>query len=445
MGEGKNKNNFELGNRLRELREKIGLTQAQLGTRIGVESVTISKWECGRGLPRQEYWGKLEKILGCSSDEFIKEKTINKKIIKIAITGAPCAGKTTIINTLVKESHKKDYAILTVPEIATELINSGVSPADMGVYEFQKAILEMQINREESYMKIANDLKQEKVVIICDRGAMDGDAYLEDFEVLVNSMGRNKIELRDSYDAVIHLVTFAKNESLNRYDDVSKEGERFEKDRQEVEALDLKTLNAWMGHRYLKLIQHEVTFETKAKKVLSEIFALVEEPQNIIQKKFLVKYPSEKTLTDLMKKKLAVRVEITQIYLNSSKGTEIRIRQQGINGKYTFFKRIKTKSACEEISITAEEYLNLQMDNSDGLSRIIRKTRYYFISDNQYFQLDIFPFWKDKALLELKVNKSCTKIPFPKILEKIAEVTDDKNYLNFHLAEQYSHINTENK
>ncbi len=396
-------------------------------------------------MPRPEYWGKLEKILGCSIDEFIKEKPVNKKIIKIAITGAPCAGKTTIINTLVKECQKKDYAILTVPEIATELKNSGVSPADIGVYEFQKAILEMQINREESYMKIANDLKQEKVIIVCDRGALDGEAYLEDFEVLVNSMGRNKIELRDSYDAVIHMVTFAKNESVNRYEDVSKEGDRFEKDKEDVEALDLKTLNAWMGHRYLKLIQHEVTFETKAKKVLAEIFSLVENPQSIVQKKFLVKYPSEKTLTDLMKKKLAVRVEITQIYLNSSKGTEVRIRQQGINGNYTFFKRVKTKSACEEISITAEEYLNLQMENSGGLSRTIRKTRYYFISDNQYFQLDIFPFWKDKALLEIKVNKSCTKIPFPRILEKIKEVTDDTNYLNSHLADQYSYVNTENK
>ncbi len=47
MGKEKNNNNFELGNRLRELREKRGLTQAQLAVRIGVESVTISKWECG--------------------------------------------------------------------------------------------------------------------------------------------------------------------------------------------------------------------------------------------------------------------------------------------------------------------------------------------------------------------------------------------------------------
>lgn len=39
------------GSTIKRLREKLGITQQQLGDEIGVSSKTVSKWETAKGLP----------------------------------------------------------------------------------------------------------------------------------------------------------------------------------------------------------------------------------------------------------------------------------------------------------------------------------------------------------------------------------------------------------
>lgn len=43
-------NNYITGSTIKALREKRGLTQAQLGQRIGVGDKAVSKWETGGSL-----------------------------------------------------------------------------------------------------------------------------------------------------------------------------------------------------------------------------------------------------------------------------------------------------------------------------------------------------------------------------------------------------------
>ncbi|MBA7647682.1 hypothetical protein ES703_55460 [subsurface metagenome] len=49
---------------LRKLREKAGLTQTELGARVGVATKTIWCWEQGKNLPHRERLKKLDRILG---------------------------------------------------------------------------------------------------------------------------------------------------------------------------------------------------------------------------------------------------------------------------------------------------------------------------------------------------------------------------------------------
>ncbi len=44
------------------LREAVGLTQAELGERIGVDKLTVSRWERGALRPSDESLAKLEKL-----------------------------------------------------------------------------------------------------------------------------------------------------------------------------------------------------------------------------------------------------------------------------------------------------------------------------------------------------------------------------------------------
>jgi thymidylate kinase len=52
----------------------------------------------------------------------------NKNIVKIVLTGGPCAGKTTGMSWIQNAFTQMGYAVLFVPETATELISGGVAP-----------------------------------------------------------------------------------------------------------------------------------------------------------------------------------------------------------------------------------------------------------------------------------------------------------------------------
>jgi len=48
--------------RVKELREKMGLTQEKFAARIGVHKITVSRWECGVITPRGMALKALERL-----------------------------------------------------------------------------------------------------------------------------------------------------------------------------------------------------------------------------------------------------------------------------------------------------------------------------------------------------------------------------------------------
>ncbi len=48
-----------IGDRIREARTKLGLTQAQLARQVGVSSQTVWSWEAGRVRPKHEHLEEL--------------------------------------------------------------------------------------------------------------------------------------------------------------------------------------------------------------------------------------------------------------------------------------------------------------------------------------------------------------------------------------------------
>ena len=63
-----------------------------------------------------------------------------KKIFHLVLTGGPCAGKSTAITKVFDELTQKGYSVLIVPETATEIILSGVTPTLIGNVSFQEII-----------------------------------------------------------------------------------------------------------------------------------------------------------------------------------------------------------------------------------------------------------------------------------------------------------------
>jgi DNA-binding transcriptional regulator YiaG len=52
-------------------RERMKLSQDAFGQLVGVDGMTVSRWERGESLPRRTYWRKLENLVGKPIAEII--------------------------------------------------------------------------------------------------------------------------------------------------------------------------------------------------------------------------------------------------------------------------------------------------------------------------------------------------------------------------------------
>lgn len=248
------------------------------------------------------------------------------EISKIVITGGPCAGKSTAMSWVQNAFTQRGYTVLFVPETATELITGGVAPWTCGTnVDYQKCQLKLQIEKERIFEQAARTMPVDKVLIVCDRGTLDNKAYMDDMEFaeVIQFIGSNEVELRDSYDAVFHLVTAAKG--AEEFYTTANNAARTETV-EETAALDDKLISAWTGHPHLRVIDNTSSFEEKMKKLVAEIASFLGEPEPYeIERKFLIAYPDIRWLESHPS---CQRIEIIQTYLHSAAGEEVRVRQR---------------------------------------------------------------------------------------------------------------------
>lgn len=153
-----------------------------------------------------------------------------------------------------------------------------------------------------------------------------------------------------------------------------------------------------------------------------------------IERKFLIRYPNLPMLESC-----AGKTEITQTYLISpTPGFTARVRKRGLDGAYTYThtqkKRISDIRRIElEREIGEAEYKSL-LKSADPKRNVIYKTRYCLEYREQMFEIDVYPFWTDRAILEIELCREEQEIIFPPFLQRIAEVTSDKRYTNASLA-----------
>lgn len=56
---------------MKELRERRGLTQAQVADKLNVDRSAVTKWETGDSTPLRKYRRKLCELLGCTEAELL--------------------------------------------------------------------------------------------------------------------------------------------------------------------------------------------------------------------------------------------------------------------------------------------------------------------------------------------------------------------------------------
>jgi len=76
-----------------------------------------------------------------------------------------------------------------------------------------------------------------------------------------------------NYDGVIHLVTAA--EGAESFYTIKNNKARVEGFAEEARLADKRTLEAWVGHPHLKVIDNSTDFENKMQRLMNEIIELI--------------------------------------------------------------------------------------------------------------------------------------------------------------------------
>ena len=157
-----------------------------------------------------------------------------------------------------------------------------------------------------------------------------------------------------------------------------------------------------------------------------------------IERKYLIRYPD----TGLLKSLPGCEVwEITQVYLKDGEdGQTRRIRRVLTGGreKYyrTFKRRLTALSAQEdEGEISREEYERYARER-DTRRRPIQKTRYRVPCAGHVLEFDVYPFWTDRAILEIELRSEDEAATIPDYVDVIRDVSGEKAYKNKQLAKQ---------
>lgn len=364
---------------------------------------------------------------------------------KIVLTGGPCAGKTEILAHLIRILEERGYKVIIVPEMATELIMSGICPSNaISMENFQNFILDLQLAKENIFTNVEQYYDSNKVVVFFDRGVLDACAYVDKDKVfagMLKARGFTFEDIYQRYDAVLHLVTAADGaEAFYKWNDPTKEdvGNNAARSESPAEARekDKKTLNSWIGHPHLKVIDNSTDFEGKINRVVAEVFSLIGEPiPKTFQRKFLIKQP---TLLNLTEVGFISQIPMVQTYLKSDNLSERRIRQRGsLETGYSFYYTEKQDfengiRQYKEKKISSAEYIE-RLAEADTTLHQLSKTRYSFIFNKQYFVLDVYPFSNEYAILEIELSDPDENISLPPF-EVVKEVTHDKMFRNYELA-----------
>ena len=360
-------------------------------------------------------------------------------IKKIVLTGGPCAGKTTALVKITEYFSGFGYKVFNVPEVPTIYSTAGwnyLTPNRDLYYQGERAILETQLALENQFMQLAK-VCEKPVLVVCDRGAMDISAYIkpEEWDEITRMAGTNSEALRQSYDAVLHLVSAADGAeqfyttatNATRYEQANEEGLRIARE------LDKKVIKAWTGHPHLRVINNHDDFENKLNRVLSEISKVVGMPLPAQQERiFRVELTGEiPECSESM---------ITQTYLVSEPGSEVRLRRrEWSGGKVVNVHRSKKRINDNEVIETERQVDNnlyeQMLSQADPYRATIRKKRQSFIWKGQFFEIDTFqePI-NNLVMMETKGVTEQETVNFPPFVKVLEDVTDNPKYLNYNIA-----------
>lgn len=367
-------------------------------------------------------------------------------IPRFVLTGGPCSGKSSAKAVLQQRLPQLGIRPIFIPETATTVFTSGIDASSVlstkdSVDRLQSIILKQQLSTEDVFSNLAllqQELTDDKVILICDRAALDSSAYVEDevFQSLLQKSNLSREQLIARYDAVFHLVSAADGASqFYNFDNPA----RYET-REEAILVDKRLQAAWSGHPHFRIIPNldrqgnQISFDQKLDWLVTEVCHTIGIPSPLeIERKFLLS-----SVPAIPLPTTAIRVHQTYLVGQENSRRVRRWQYAGSSSSDTlFFYTEKTGTGAQRIEhekrITVSQYLDLVEQRIPGSFDIV-KTRHCFSWNNQYFELDIFESPVSLVVLEIELTEESDVVILPPFIQDALDVTDDPRYTNASIA-----------
>eukprot|EP00978_Attheya_sp_CCMP212_P008825 scaffold20759_cov70-Attheya_sp.AAC.2 len=374
----------------------------------------------------------LSKMRASKSQAEMNVENGTAPLYKIVLTGGPCGGKTTALARISSYLRERGFEVMTCPEAFGILASNGLSLDYLAAVHgmspiVQSTVMDLMICLEDGVEQILR-ARGRPSVMLCDRGLMDGSAYLTqtEWDAFLEKRGvQNPCNLREGrYNAIFHLVTAA--EGAERYYTLENNAVRSETP-ELARVVDQKTQAAWVGHPKLCVFDNSTDFEGKLQRVVNATAKLVGLPSSLSRvttkyilqgKPDLSKFPpdvkyhlfqvekvylyddkqGEEQQGDtsegrrLRAYSLSLPLDYTEEYSFVRKRSQITRQGKTIGTVYgqTTVKRTRDEQTIEtKRIITDREYANA-LKNRDMKRHIVEQTRITFIWNYASFNIHMY-------------------------------------------------------
>ena len=157
-----------------------------------------------------------------------------------------------------------------------------------------------------------------------------------------------------------------------------------------------------------------------------------------IERKYIIEMPDVSVLSQQPEYTVS---GILQIYIQGAIGETHRVRRRDFSDRVVCTEtrkiRIDKISSTEiEGEISIEEFDRLALTILDG-TQPIHKLRHTFIYEGQIFEIDVYPQWKNTAIMETELDDPKKEVKIPSFINIVREVTGNKAYSNAGMSRRF--------
>lgn len=326
------------------------------------------------------------------------------KIQKIALTGGPGAGKTTILEDYKNYLNSLNICNMTLKETASEINQEYRVPFQSrehgNLYDFQELIYTQQKYKEDVAL-FASKIIGKDTIILCDRGIPDNRAYLynEEFDELAKKYNENILSIANNYNYVIALSSAS---TLDNGYTTENNPSRLENKEEALEK-NKRTLECWTLARNIHIIPAMESFEDKRTKSI-ELLQTIINGQNI---KRTQKFNSTGVDIDYLKKDCEVFKQKVKEYVLGYNDTMTKTYLEDIeyNNNHVYYITKKQVDNYQEKIISDERITQEEFELIINNNKIENQTEYYeerFIKNNLLYKIKTYD---NVQILEIEVPK----------------------------------------